>query len=161
MRFELYCPGCGIRAVDFETYHSAVMLAPNLALMQFDCPCCQTPLHVNVKLSLTQQDLLRSRQTTDAHKLAEIASVDEQSSQSALDQPLDTTAVAISYSALQVVEADSEILQILVTPPTSTPEAKSRLQYFHEQLEQLDSVDEAIWRIDASRQTGSSPEIGE
>ena len=146
MRFELYCPGCGVRAVDFESFSSVIMLAPNLALMSFDCPCCQTPLHVNVKLNRAQQELLSS--------LAAAASAGEWS-----EPEPGSRRVAVSYSALQVVDLDSEFLQILVAPPTSTPEAKSQLQSFHEQLEQLDSVDEAIWRIDASRRGGQPPEV--
>jgi len=141
MRFELFCPGCGVRTVDFESFHSVIMLAPNFALMQFDCPCCQTPLHVNVKLNRAQQELLKN--------LSDNTGNDDAFS-SAADQP-----VAVSYSAWQVVEADSDFLQILVAPPTSTPEAKNRLQDFHEQLEQLDSVDDLIGRIDASHRHGS------
>ncbi|MDR2957347.1 MAG: hypothetical protein LBU61_04085 [Coriobacteriales bacterium] len=137
MRFELYCPGCGVREVDFESYHSVIMLAPNLALMQFDCPCCQTPLHVSVKLNRAQQESLRRIQ--DTHNLRPF------------DQLKDNKPVAVSYSAWQVVEADSDFLQILVAPPTSTPEARGRIQELHEQLEQIDSVDEAIRRIDMSR----------
>ncbi|MCL2151263.1 MAG: CpXC domain-containing protein, partial [Coriobacteriia bacterium] len=70
MRLELYCPACGIREFDFTSYRSAVMLAPNLALMRFTCPSCQTPLHVSIKLSRAQQELLRSQQHATASRRA-------------------------------------------------------------------------------------------
>jgi uncharacterized protein YbaR (Trm112 family) len=144
MRFELYCPGCGVRAVDFESFGSAIMLAPNMALLSYQCPCCQTPLHVNVKLSRAQQEVLGSLAVDWADRYPH--------------READACQAAVSYSALQVVDVDSEFLQILVAPPTSTPEARSQLISFHEQLEQLSSVDEAIWRIDASRHGDQPPE---
>ena len=130
------------------------MLAPNLALMRFTCPSCQTPLHVSIKLSRAQQELLRSQQHATASRRASRG----KASVGVLSTGYDLTDVIISYSALQVVEPDTEILQILVAPPTSTPEARMRLQDFHELLEQIDSVDEAIQRIDSSRQPGDAPE---
>jgi len=134
MRFELYCPACGVREVEFESYRLAVMLAPNLALMAFECPGCQTPLHVSVKLNRAQQNILKDHQlkSPEADQL-----------------PLPAGASApVSYTALQVVDTGDDFLQILVSPPTSTPEARNRINAFHEQLEQIDSVDDALRRID-------------
>jgi hypothetical protein len=138
MHLELLCPACGIREVDFEAFNSTIMLAPNLALMQFDCPVCQTPLEVTVKLSRSQQQqlqaFLRTRASTGTHPSAQAA---------------DDRAAPICYSAPLVVDACEDILQILLAPPTTTPDARLRIQEFHDQLERTGSVDEVLAQIDA------------
>ncbi|MCL2137523.1 MAG: hypothetical protein FWH40_08430, partial [Coriobacteriia bacterium] len=58
MRFEFSCPGCGVRALEFEAFETAIMLAPNLALMRFECPTCKTPLLIKVRLNKAQSDYL-------------------------------------------------------------------------------------------------------
>jgi hypothetical protein len=79
MRLELLCPACGVRDFDFDDYETLVLLAPNLALMQFTCPGCGIHLSVTLKLTSNMQHKIQRRFNAEAEKTAEAAgyAVDE------------------------------------------------------------------------------------
>ena len=178
-RLDLYCPSCGVQSVEFLRFRFALLLAPNFALLQYDCPVCRLPLHVNLKLNRRRRQALSAQQaaravqatrdaqdaqvtpaaagggltqSTPADNLALTAPVDKTAGVAPLSHPGCPAAIQrISYNALPVVDPDTEILPILEAPPLATPEARQELTDFHEQLERLDSVDDALRRIDARR----------
>ncbi|MDR1421327.1 MAG: hypothetical protein LBI64_00480, partial [Coriobacteriales bacterium] len=54
MRLELLCPACGLRDFDSSKYKSMILLAQNLALVQFCCPSCGMSLAVTMRLTPAQ-----------------------------------------------------------------------------------------------------------
>jgi len=130
MQLELLCPACGLRQVDFDSYESMILLAPNLALMQFKCDSCNLNLSVTVKLNPSLQRLVQQR----------VAQQEDTVTQSP---------GSVSYASYLVVNEDADNLQIFHPLHVGNSEAKAHIEYFKRQLEVVDTVDDAIEEIDA------------
>jgi predicted RNA-binding Zn-ribbon protein involved in translation (DUF1610 family) len=130
MRLELLCPACGLRDFDSSEYESMILLAQNLALVQFACPACGMKLSVTLRLT---QSLYR-----EASK--RLAAQDTQ------ERP-PSRPPAISYTSHLVVEADPGAFHLVSPLRAGNAELKAQMDYFKRQLEKIDTVDEAIREI--------------
>lgn len=140
MRLELLCPACGVRTFDFDDFESLVLLAPNLALVQFVCPGCGISLSATLKLTSEMQHRLqqmRAQEGTEGKKPEIITYINQMPDPSLL-----------SYSANLVVEEDIWNRDYVGQPYVGSQEARAHLEYFKRQLEVIETVDEAIEEID-------------
>ncbi|HBT95782.1 MAG TPA: hypothetical protein DEB24_06760 [Coriobacteriia bacterium] len=144
MRIELLCPACGACNFDFDDYESVVLLAPNLALMQFTCPRCKIHLSATVKLTVEmqrhfQQKISATEPVTDAESAAEPQRY-----------PAVTDATTLSYASSLIVDAYGFEYGIVRPLKTAAVELKEELEYFKNQLDTIDTVDQAIKEIDTN-----------
>jgi hypothetical protein len=160
MRLELLCPACGVREFDFDDYEKLVLLAPNLALMQFRCSRCG--IHLSVTLKLTremrhkvQQKLNAEAAPTDSALSSSLnSSVDSVIDKPTCDEDQKKAAVpllepsALSYAASLIVGDYEPDLEIVHPLRTASAELKAQLEYFKRQLDGIKTVDEAIEEID-------------
>ena len=132
MQLELLCPVCGVHKVDFEDYSSTILLAPNLALMQFKCTSCDISLSVTVKLTAEMLHRINMR--------IQHQGVGEQSA--VIDK--------ISYASHLIVDSEYDSGSLLHPLKASNLKAKSHIEYFKQQLESVETVDEVIDEIDTN-----------
>jgi hypothetical protein len=140
MRLELLCPACGIHDFDFDRFESLVLLAPNLALVQFICPSCGIKLSATLKLTPEMQRRVQLRQKEDG---SQDVLVGKHQSINTIPDPS-----ILSYAANLVVEEDVWGREMANPLFIGSPEAKAHMEYFKRQLEVIETVDEAIEEID-------------
>lgn len=140
MRLELLCPACGIRDFDFDNFESLVLLAPNLALVQFICPSCGIKLSATLKLTPEMQRKVQRRQKQEGTE-EELSSVTP-----SINRIPDPS--ILSYAANLVVEEDVWGREMANPLYIGSSEAKAHMEYFKRQLEVIETVDEAINEID-------------
>ncbi len=158
MQLEFSCPGCGLRSFDFNDYQSMILLAPGLALMQFDCPICglelsvttRVPAHIQRKI---QQRFLGSDDGTENALSAPLGTTGQ--SEQIDDDPATATPVTywrpgiVRYSANLDPSLIAETLRVVRPVPAADNHALAHIEYFRRQLESVETVDEAISEIDA------------
>jgi hypothetical protein len=131
MRLELLCPACGLRVFDSNDYDSMILLAQNLALVQFRCPGCGLNLSVTMRLTQTlYREAIKRLAQQDGDKPTELP-----------------TKAAISYASHLVVDCQPDGIFMAYPFSAGNPEVKAQLEYFKRQLEKVDTVDEAISEI--------------
>jgi hypothetical protein len=183
MRIELLCPACGACNFDFNDYESVVLLAPNLALMQFKCPHCKIHLSATVKLTKEMQHLLQKKldktaAQTDDREASKLLSVEQQTvepsaanlptaatrpaeppapTQPQTDNPAATKKTQLSYSSSLIVDGFGMQYGIVRPLRSAAAELKEELDYFKNQLDTIDSVDQAIKEIDGNRYPQNYP----
>jgi len=139
MRFDLFCPSCGDHSVDYDDYKSIILLAPNLALMQFTCPGCGLLLSAMIKLSPELQRSIQQRLNEADHTTKASSKVDS------LVTPLDPS--LLSFSSNLVVDEgvfDKEISRPLMS---YAQDIKKELEEFRQKLDAIETVDEALKEI--------------
>jgi hypothetical protein len=160
MRFELLCPACGVRGFDFDDYESLVLLAPNLALAQFKCPGCGIHLSATLKLSPQTQHVIQQRLdaagetaqavATPVCESARTPSVPNDASAPAPAQPgvtvLDPS--LLSYASSLIVDEGELGIDIIRPLRVGSADIRAHLEYFKRQLDDIETVDEAIEEID-------------
>jgi hypothetical protein len=117
-----------------------VLLAPNLALMQFRCPGCGIHLSVALKLSSKMYQLIQSK--INEKGLSGTAVIKDDASDFALGSP------KLSYLSSLIVEAGDPELEIIRPLRPSAIDLKEQVEDFRQQLETIDTVDEALQEID-------------
>lgn len=140
MRIDLLCPSCGDHYVDFDDYESVVLLAPNLALMQFVCPGCGLPLSALIKLSpellrIIQQKLFADDQVGKVHDNEHMGHVGLESSR-------------LSYAADLSVDDNLFDYEIVRPLMSYAQDLKKELDGFKKTLDDIKTVDEALEEID-------------
>jgi predicted RNA-binding Zn-ribbon protein involved in translation (DUF1610 family) len=141
MRFELLCPACGVRDFDFDDYESLVLLAPNLALVQFKCPCCGIHLSATLKLSAKMRH--RVRQMIDEAEAAGVRDAEVRPFSTLSDSSV------LSYSSSLIIDEDETDIEFIRPLRVGNADVRAHLEYFKRQLETIETVDEAIEEIDA------------
>jgi hypothetical protein len=139
MRIELLCPACGACNFDFNDYESVVLLAPNLALMQFSCSRCKIHLSATVKLTTEMQHMIKQRM--DKQVPTDEGTRSDQ-------QPVITDKATLSYASSIIVDGNDMEYGIVRPLRTAAAELKDELEYFKNQLDTIDTVDQAIKEID-------------
>jgi predicted RNA-binding Zn-ribbon protein involved in translation (DUF1610 family) len=140
MRFELLCPACGVRDFSFDDYESLVLLAPNLALMQFKCPCCG--IHLSATLKLSAKMRYQVQKMLDETKTATAQNVGDSLPDISLDHPV------LSYSSSLIIEEGEPGIEPIRPLRVGNADMRAHMEYFKRQLEAIETVDEAIDEID-------------
>jgi hypothetical protein len=141
MRLELLCPACGVHDFDFDDHKNLVLLAPNLALVQFVCPRCGIRLSVTLKLTPEMQGEVRQRLAAASDDVASCR--DASPPRTAFDP------AALSYASDLVIEYEDVGVAMTRSLRLGNAATKAHLEYFRRQLELISTVDEAIEEIDA------------
>lgn len=142
MRIELLCPACGACNFDFDDYESVVLLAPNLALMQFTCPRCKIHLSATVKLTSEMQRHFQQK-ISATQPASEVEAEVER-------YPAATEKTTLSYASSLIVDEYGFEYGIVRPLRTAAVELKEELEYFKNQLDTIDTVDQAIKEIDTN-----------
>jgi predicted RNA-binding Zn-ribbon protein involved in translation (DUF1610 family) len=141
MRFELLCPACGVRDFNFDDYESLVLLAPNLALVQFKCPCCGIHLSATFKMAAKMrhqvQKMLNETETAAAQNTG------RKSPDASLNLPV------LCYSSSLIIEEGEPGIEPIRPLRVGHADMRAHVEYFKRQLETIETVDEAIEEIDA------------
>lgn len=140
MRFNLLCPACGVREIDFDQYESMVLLAPNLALMQFSCPGCGIHLSATIKLSPEMQRIVQKKLNSDG---SEHIQPKEMKARPHAPDPS-----RLSYASNLVVDEGDYDIEIIRPLRTGAIDLKAHLEDFKRKLDTIETVDEAIEEID-------------
>ena len=150
MQLELLCPGCGLRTFDYEDYESIILLSPDMALIQFDCPICGLELSVTTRVPAHLKHRIQQQML-----LSSTGSFLEQRPEDGKSQNLSTAADAtthratVRYSAHLDPALEPAPLRVFRPIPVADVEDKAHIEYFRRQLEAVETVDEAISEIDA------------
>ncbi len=166
MRIELLCPACGACNFDFNDYESVVLLAPNLALMQFSCSRCKIHLSATVKLTTEMQYMIQQKmdKSSDDTQISENDTATanaqpdnrEQHCSRELLQPPEqhlaaiTDKTTLSYASAIIVDGYNMEYGIVRPLRTAAADLKDELEYFKNQLDTIDTVDQAIKEIDTN-----------
>jgi len=145
MRCELHCPACGAHTIEFESYKSIILLAPNLALLQYACPGCRITLCATVKLPATLQHKLQQLamdENPNAEKDIKHRTLPEDRNESTVyDQS------KLSYAAGLALTGLDESIDILMPLKSCIVDQKEALEDFKQQIESIESVDDVIKEI--------------
>ncbi|MDR3052479.1 MAG: hypothetical protein LBU48_01275 [Coriobacteriales bacterium] len=142
-----------MRTFDYDDYESMIMLAPNMALMQFCCPTCEMHLSITTELP---EDIQKRAQ---AYLAAASSDKTERPSSCLTHKQLLESArpSIVCYASYLDNEAYHMPLHILHPLPAGSTENRAHLEYFKRQLDDVETVDEAIGEIDAGYfQSGES-----
>jgi hypothetical protein len=160
MRLELLCPACGIRDLDFDDHENLVLLAPNLALVQFSCPSCGIHLSVTLRLTPEMQHRIRQRinAAADTDGVPDTADTADEATDTAgaSTPPANETRATnlvpdpsiLSYASNLVVDQAEMGIDFIRPLRAGSTEVKAHVEYFKRQLETVETVDEAIEEID-------------
>jgi len=140
MRFNLLCPACGVREIDFDEFESMVLLAPNLALMQFTCPGCGIRLSATIKLSSEMQRMIQKKINSDDSK-----SIQPRKTQLSRHAPDPSK---LSYASNLVVDEGDFDVEFIRPLRAGAVDLKAYLEDFKRQLDTIATVDDAIEKID-------------
>jgi predicted RNA-binding Zn-ribbon protein involved in translation (DUF1610 family) len=169
MRLELLCPACGVRDFDFDEYESLILFAPNLALVQFKCPCCGIHLSATLKLSATMRHQVRrmldekgigDTETPGAQGASAdpappalgsspSAPPDPASAVPAPPAPAPVPLPTLCYSSSLIIEEGEPGIELIRPLRVGNADIRAHLEYFKRQLESIATVDEAIEEIGA------------
>ncbi|MDR2197339.1 MAG: hypothetical protein LBO07_05175 [Coriobacteriales bacterium] len=163
MRLELLCPACGLRPFDSDEYESMILLAQNLALTQFTCPNCNRSLSVMLRLTQSLHHAALKRLAAQAPTAPAPATPSAEAnggapaapaapatpSASIATPPAPAAPAPISYASPLIIEGGSEDLSFVHPFRFGNPEGRLRLERFKQQLEHIDTVDEALQEIDS------------
>ena len=145
MRCKLLCPSCGSHTIEFESFKAMVLLAPNLALMQYSCPGCKLSLCTTVKVSPEIehrfQQMLSSINATRSDE-------SEASNKDGFDIPQilhDKT--TLSYTAHLIIEDTNKGTEIIVPLRSCIADVKETLEEFKSQIDAINTVEDAIREI--------------
>ena len=131
--------------IDFENYKSMIVLAPNLALMQYVCPGCKITLCATVKLPPELQSKLQqessNRTTSEDFDLICEQEFENTETSNMLDQS------KLSYTASLILEGKDQSLNVLMPLRSCIVDQKEALEDFKQQIESIDSVDDVIKEI--------------
>ena len=144
MRCEIHCPACGKHAMDFESYKSMVLLAPNLALMQYICPGCRVTLCATVKLpsDLQHKLLQEGSQTATADVTGPTRGQDTGDTSPQTPFILDQS--RLSYAATLILEGKDTGINVVMPFKSCIVDQKEALEDFRHQIESIDTVDDVI-----------------
>jgi hypothetical protein len=164
MHFELLCPACGAHDCDFDDYETLILLAPNLALVQFICSGCGTHLSATLKLAPTMQRVIQQRlnaedsctESPSAEDKEDVSHANRDKKASAVPQVLRAphvsyTASTLSYASRLVAKEDDPAIGLARPYRVGNIDTKAHVEYFRRQLEVIDTVDQAIDEIDTGR----------
>ena len=145
MRCKLLCPSCGAHTIEFESFKAMILLAPNLALMKYTCPGCRLSLCATVKLSPAIEH--RFRQTiqsieASAHPETEVSRGEKTTTPHTL--PDKST---LSYTAHLLMEDNNPGADIIFPLRSCIADVKDALEEFKNQIDAIDTVDDAIREI--------------
>ena len=172
-QIEQTCPHCGKVLVEADAFDRASFTKEGTITLSFICPKCSTQIKSvyefghDVSVQITNMALVAIEdfvtaspearemleQTIGLHTFQE---VDEEEAAEA-GKP---SGLTINYMQVNPNRLMSFDVTLNTTPPASAPEAiekpyepdddqASQLEYFHRQLEELESVDDALGEIDS------------
>lgn len=149
MRFDLLCPACGVRTVDFRDYESVVLLALNLALAQFKCPGCG--LHLSAVIKLTpemQHEIQQSIVARNEDSIERKEGIEALSFQATREADVIPNPSRISYASTQVIDEGDFDLDLIRPLKEAAIDFREYLSEFKRQLDVIETVDQAIEGID-------------
>ncbi|MDR1713924.1 MAG: hypothetical protein LBR39_07220 [Coriobacteriales bacterium] len=153
MRFDLLCPVCGVREFAFTEFRALILLAPNLALAHYDCDRCGRSLSVTLRLSASmRRELEQHSSQQPAHQAPTADPQDAAAGTGKPELPQDGQygPKQISYASYMFVDEYDDGRPIPIPPIRPASNIKTKLEYFKRQLEQNQTVDQAIDDIDST-----------
>ena len=145
MRCELHCVACGMHTVDFDECQSVVLLAPNMALVQFICPGCGTKLSATIRLSGEILQNVNKRFYTDGSQ--PLPHTEPGQTRGRYDKKTIPDQYKLSYSAGLSVEEDNLTSEAERPLIAYADDLKAVLDDFRVQIESLGTVDAIIEEI--------------
>ena len=146
MRCKLLCPVCGAHTIDFNTYTSMVVLAPNLALMQFDCPQCKMILSATVKLTPEMQREIQQKISLDTIERKDAPESFVLSGENGAQVVPDPS--KLSYAAALIIEETNPEIEPINPLRSCAIDTQTALDDFKQRIETIETVDEVIEEID-------------
>ena len=147
MRCELHCPACGRHTIDFESYKSMVILAPNLALMQYICPGCKVNLSATVKLPFELQHKLHQEKVHAETDGASSSIIEHEMDAGDKRAPIILDKSKLSYAATLIMEGKDQSINVSMPIKSCIVDQKEALEDFRHQIESIETVDDMIREI--------------